>query len=198
MENLKTFVLAFIPIFVAVDAIGVLPIFISLTEHLKRPNKLRVISNSMITAAVVAFIFIVVGKSIFRFLGITVYDFMVAGGALLFIISINDILRAEKTRHLPEHTIGAVPLGMPLIVGPAVLTTSLMMLDTYGITPTLLSVTANIVIAGVIFASSDIIIRIVGKSGTKAFSKVASLFLAAIAVMMVRKGIVHIYLDILK
>jgi multiple antibiotic resistance protein len=187
--NLKIFALAFIPIFVAVDALGVLPLFISFTESLRKTERSRIIKDSMVTAIAVSIIFIFVGKGAFRFLGITVYDFMIAGGALLFILAINDLLRSEKTTRIPDSNLGVVPLGMPLIVGPAVLTTSLMMLDVYGLIPTLVSVVLNISIAGVIFFSANSIIRIIGKGGAKAVSKVASLFLAAIAVMLVRKGI---------
>jgi len=198
MIDLKTLALAFIPVFVAVDAPGVLPLFISFTESIKKPERMRVIRDSLITAIAIALVFIFVGKSAFRFLGISVYDFMVAGGILLFILAIQDLLRAEKVTRIPEQSVGIVPLGMPLIVGPAVLTTSLIMLDTYGLAYTLLSVVLNILIAGVIFASAEVIMKVIGKGGTKAISKVASLFLAAIAVMMVRKGVVHIYLDFLK
>jgi len=194
MIDLRTYALAFIPIFVAVDALGVLPLFISFTEPVKRTSRLKIIRDSVITAAAVAIIFIFVGKSAFRFLGITVYDFMVAGGVLLFILAINDLLRSEKATRAPDQSLGVVPLGMPLIVGPAVLTTSLIMLDTYGLAPTLAAVILNILIAGLIFASADFIMKIMGKGGTKAVSKVASLVLAAIAVMMIRKGIVHICL----
>ncbi len=196
--DLKTFGLAFIPIFVAVDALGVLPFFISFTESLKKAQRVCIIRDSMITAAAIAVVFIFIGKSAFRFLGITVYDFMIAGGLLLFIIAINDLLRVEKIRQSRAQTLGVVPLGMPLIVGPAVLTTSLIMMDTYGLFPTLSSVILNILIAGLIFSLADRIIKLIGKGGTKAVSKVASLVLAAIAVMMMRKGIVHICLDILK
>lgn len=194
----RTLALAFIPIFVAVDALGVLPMFISLTEPVKKSQRTKIIRDSMVTAAVIAIVFIFVGKSIFRFLGITVYDFMVAGGSLLFILSINDLLNPEKARRMPSDTLGAVPLGMPLIVGPAVLTTCLIVMDAYGLAPTLMSVILNILIAGLIFACADFFMRFIGKSGAKAISKIASLFLAAIAVMMVRKGIVHIYLDMVK
>ena len=134
--DFKTFWLAFIPIFVAVDALGVLPLFISLTESMKKADRERVVRDSMITAAAIAIAFIFVGKSVFRFLGISVYDFMIAGGLLLFIIAINDLLRAEKSKSAKGNMLGVVPLGMPLIVGPAVLTTSLIILDTYGLAPT--------------------------------------------------------------
>ncbi|MFH1359711.1 MAG: MarC family protein [Candidatus Omnitrophota bacterium] len=181
--------LAFIPIFVAVDAIGVLPIFISLTQGYQPEEKQKVIRQSLYTAVALAFGFIFLGKIIFRFLGITMSDFMVAGGLILFCIAILDLLRPGKQRRMPPKELGAVPIGTPLIVGPAVLTTSLMIVDQYGVTATLISVLCNIFLAGLIFQMSEKLIKFLGQAGARALSKVTMLLLAAIAVMMIRKGI---------
>ena len=186
---IKTVFLAFIPLFVAVDAIGVLPIFISLTEKMERKERLSVIIKSLATAICLAVFFIFLGKAVFSVLNITVADFMVAGGILLFCIAIIDLLNPIKRRRIPGGELGFVPLGTPLIVGPAVLTTSLLMLDAYGLLPTLISVLTNIILAGVIFWSAAIFIKVLGIAGTRALSKITSLLLAAIAVMMIRKGI---------
>jgi multiple antibiotic resistance protein len=190
MEDfLKNLLLAFIPLFVAVDAAGVLPVFVSLAGDLEARERRRIIIESMVTALCMATAFIFLGRAIFRFLGITVGDFMVAGGLVLLCIAILDVLSAEKGRRKPGELLGAVPLGTPLIAGPAVLTTSLLVLDEYGIAPVLLAVTANILIAGIVFIFSGGLTRILGDAGSKALSKITSLFLAAIAVMMIRKGL---------
>lgn len=189
---IKNLLLAFIPVFVAVDALGVLPIFISFTQGLKKKEKTKIIFQSMLTAICLAVGFIFLGKAIFRLLDITISDFMIAGGAILFSISIIDIVTSGKKRRTPIKEFGFVPLGTPLIVGPAVLTTSFIIIDVYGLFPTLLSVVINVLLAGAIFYFSHALIRIIGESGTKAISKVTSLLLAAIAVMMMRKAILHI------
>ncbi|MBN1531493.1 MAG: MarC family protein [Spirochaetes bacterium] len=186
---LRNLLLAFIPVFVAVDAVGVLPLFVSLTEGMEGREKRRIILQSMITAVCVAAGFIFLGKVIFRFLGITISDFMIAGGAILFCIAIMDIVNPGKRRRLPGSELGAVPLGTPLIVGPGVLTTSLMIIEHYGTIATLASVVANVLLAGLIFSLSGVLIRFLGEAGSKALSKVMNLFLCAIAVMMIRKGL---------
>ena len=129
---MRAFLLSFIPIFVAMDAIGVLPLYIGFTEHLKKSEKRRVVLQSIITAFAVGIAFMLVGKWIFKILGVLVSDFKIAGGAVLFAISLMDLLRYEKPHHLPAETVGAVPIGIPLITGPAVLTTILILLDSYG------------------------------------------------------------------
>ena len=190
MSMINTFILAFIPVFVAVDAIGLVPLFINLTREYTPSEKQRIILQSMSTALILAVGFIFLGKIVFRALGITIGDFMIAGGSILFCIAIIDIIRTEPKKRTPiNHELGAVPLGTPLIVGPAVLTTSLIIIDLYGLAPTLVSVFANVILAGFILKFSDVITRAVGILGLRALSKVISLFLAAIAIMMVRKGI---------
>ncbi|MFH0732154.1 MAG: MarC family protein [Candidatus Omnitrophota bacterium] len=188
----KEIVLAFIPIFVAVDAIGVLPIFVSLTHGVSKKGKVKIIFQSVITALCLAVGFIFLGKAVFRFLNITIGDFMIAGGALLFCIAISDIMSPTEKRRQPINELGAVPIGTPLIVGPAVLTTSLIIIGEYGLAPTLVSVLINILLAGVIFLFSEYIIKLLGVAGTRALSKIMSLLLAAIAVMMIRKGVFNI------
>ena len=186
-----SFWLCFVPLFVAVDALGALPLFVSLTEKLQRPKIRHLIWQSIWTALAVALLFLAIGKWVFRLLGITVADFMVAGGGLLFAISLSDLLTGEKQkRPVDWESLGAVPLGVPFIVGPAVLTTTLLLVSEHGLIPTVSAVLLNIFIAGLVFFLSDSIIRILGKAGTKTISKLASLILAAIAVRMVRKGIV--------
>lgn len=190
---LKNIFLAFIPIFVAVDAVGVLPLFVALTEAVKKKEKARVIFQSMLTAICLAIGFIFLGKAVFKLLGITIGDFMVAGGAILFYIAIRDIMGLGKGSRAYGKELGAVPLGTPLIVGPAVLTTSLIIIEEYGLVATLTSVLVNILLAGLIFSLSDGLIKIFGKGGSRALSKVANLLLAAIAVMMIRKGVIQIF-----
>ena len=183
--------LAFIPIFVAVDPIGVLPIFVGLTQDIDINSKRKIIILSLFTAICLAVGFIFLGKFIFKILGITVGDFMIAGGAILFCISILDLLRPGKQRRIPPQELGAVPIGTPLIVGPAVLTTSLIMIDAHGLFATLIAVLANIFLVGVVFFCSEGLIHILGHGGARVLSKVTSLLLAAIAVMMIRKGILY-------
>ncbi len=187
---LNNIFLAFIPIFVAVDALGVMPIYLSLTEGLNKKKKIEVIFHSAITAMCLAIAFIFLGKAVFKLLSITIGDFMIAGGALLFCIAIIDIIDPTKKRkHIPANELGAVPLGTPLIVGPAVLATSLIIIAEYGLAATLISVFINVLLAALVFYFSGILIRLFGVAGARALSKVTSLLLAAIAVMLIRKGV---------
>jgi len=186
---LKGIFSSFISLFVAVDAVGVLPIFVSLTKDLTDKDRSRVILQSILTGGCLAICFIFVGKAVFNVLGVTVGDFMVAGGAILFSLAIIDLVTATKKRRIPSLECGVVPLGTPLIVGPAVLTTCMLMITEYGIWPTVISAAGNILLAGLILRFSFVLVKFLGDPGTRALSKITSLLLAAIGVMLMRKGL---------
>lgn len=189
---LKNYFLAFVPIFVAVDAIGMLPVFLGLTQGMDEKRRQRLVRESTVTALVVAVAFLVMGKLVFQWLGITINDFLVAGGAILFIISIRDLLSFGKRSAVPDETLGVVPLAVPLIVGPAVLTTSLILLNSFGLGPTLFSVAANILLCGLVLGFAGRLSRLLGEAGSHTLSKIMSLFLGAIGVMLMRIGILDI------
>jgi len=187
---MSEFFLCFVPLFVAVDAVGVLPIFMRLTEGMPRGQVKSVVLQSLWTAIVVALVFLAVGRVVLEWLGITVADFLIAGGTLLLVLSLSDLLLAEKKRRVVEpEGVGAVPLGVPLITGPAVLTTGLALMGNYGAVPTMTATVLNILIAGGVFWFSPTINRLVGRAGSRIISKLASLLLAAIAVKMIRRGV---------
>ena len=150
---------------------------------------MRVLWQSLLTATIVAVVFVFVGKLIFSILGITVADFKIAGGLILLVLAIMDLLKESTEWRVGKETMGIVPIGVPLIVGPAVLTTVIMFTDIHGLVPTLVSLLLNLAIVGILFYNVDKIISFIGKGGAKAVSKVVSLLLAAIAVMMIRQGL---------
>ncbi len=192
MELWNNFLICFIPVMVAMDAPGTLPLFVGMTDGMKKHERNTVVRQSILTALLVTVGFVLVGRAIFRALGILVEDFMIAGGIVLLIIATVDIVRAGEKRAAPGTTLGVVPLGTPIIAGPAVLTTTLVLQGTYGYLPVFLSLAANLAIAWLIFATSNRIIRTVGINGSRAFAKVASLILAAFAVKMVRSGLMKL------
>jgi multiple antibiotic resistance protein len=202
---MNNYLFSIIPIFVAIDIIGIIPVYLTLTDGIPEHIKMRVLRQSVLTAFLVSLTFLAVGKIIFSFLGITMSDFKIAGGIILFAIAINDLIfstQERKSNEVKDETteiqilhnpsIGIVPIGIPLIVGPALLTTILISIDTYGLLPTISSVVINLLIVYTALRYSSYILRITGRSGAKGIAKVVTLLLAAIGVMMVRVGIMEI------
>ncbi len=185
---MNLFLSAFIPLFVAIDIIALIPIFLGLTQGIDPEAKRKLITQAVITASAISLLFLISGDLLFGILGITAGDFKIGGGIILLILSIHDLLfSAEKRR--ASGAIGIVPIGTPLIMGPAGLTTILIINKAYGFGPTLLALLLNMGVVWLGFRFAPAIYRIMGEAGALAFAKVASLFLAGIAIMMIRVGI---------
>lgn len=192
---LGKFLLAFIPIFVAMDVLGVMPLFISMTEGMGIAKRRRLLNLASFTALAVGITFMFAGKALFHFLGITVDDFRIGGGIVLLVLAVRDLIFSEEDSRSPSEElgegIGVVPIGIPLIMGPAVLTTLLIQVDSVGYVFTITALVLNLTILWLAFRHSDVIVRLMGAAGAKGFAKIACLFLAAIAVMMIRQGVAN-------
>jgi len=187
---MRAFLLCFIPLFVAVDTPGNIPLFLGLTEGMSPSARRKVIWQACWTALIISFVFILLGKWIFTFLNITASDFKIAGGLILLFLAVTGIL--PISRHERYEGVGVVPLGIPLMVGPAALTTLLIQADLYPVWWVASALAVNIIISFFAFFYSWRIAKAFGLNGMKAVSKVIHLFLAAIAVMMIRVGLQEI------
>ena len=186
---METFLLAFIPLFVAIDVFGVVPLYLSLTSGLEEPRRKRLCTEATVTAFIISIIFLVAGKLLFSFLGITESDFRVGGGIVLLVLSVYDLLFSGERKPGAGASPGVVPIGIPLTIGPAALTTIIILVDSYGYLITIASLTANLLIVWIVFSQASRISQVFGEAGSRAVAKVAALFLAGIAVMMIRSGI---------
>ncbi|MBP9097087.1 MAG: MarC family protein [Ignavibacteria bacterium] len=194
--NFETFLLAFIPMFVAFDALGIIPMYLGLTETINREEKKKLTLQASFAALIICLAFLFIGNAIFNFLGITVNDFRIAGGLILLIISINDLLfYSSRVRDIKPSDVGIVPLGIPLIAGPGVLTTIMISNNAYGFSYTVTSLVINILLTFLALYYADFATKVLGQAGSKAFAKVASLFLAAIAIMMIRVGLMESFFN---
>ncbi len=183
------FLQAFIPLFVAIDPIGLAALFLGLGQGVLPQQRQRIARQATLTAGGVALLFLFLGSTIFRALGITSSDFQIAGGSILFILAARDLMHsAAEPEKLPVD-FGVVPLGMPLIAGPAMITTLLLLTDTVGVSITLAGLVANLILVVLAFAFSDRLGRAIGTTGLRAISKIISMLLAAIAVAMIRHGL---------
>lgn len=187
---LDRFIQAFIPLFVAIDPIGLAAIFLGLGQGVPPDRRRRIAQQATWTGGAVALLFLFLGRTIFSALGISVGDFQIAGGLILFILAARDLAQSAATE--PEKLtddFGVVPLGMPLIAGPASITTLILLVETVGLAGTLLALVANLGLVILAFVWSGRLGQWIGPTGMRAISKIISLLLAAIAVNMVRRGL---------
>jgi multiple antibiotic resistance protein len=195
VELLRELALTFVPLFFAMDAVGNLPIFLALTQEIERKRRRRAVHLATLTALGIGLGFVAIGKAIFSLLGIEVADFLVAGGIILLILAVRYLITGkivETQDSSATEMVGVVPLGTPLVVGPAVLTTLLLLIGQYRIVIVLSSFILNLVIQWLLFRQADRIVDFLGRTGVNAISKIIMLLLAAIAVKMISQGVLTI------
>ena len=184
----EKFFVAFIPVFVAIDPIGLIALFMGLGPSASPQQRKHQAFLGIVTGLCVAIGFIFLGKIIFSALGITVADFQIAGGLILLILATRELVTFGPADRGGGDEFGIVPLGMPLIAGPALLTALLILIDTVGIVFTLISLLVNLAIVAVALCNADRFSRWMGKQGLRGVSKIIALLLAAIAVSLIRRG----------
>jgi len=185
---IEKFLLAFIPVFVAIDPIGLVAIFMGLGTSASHEHRKRQAFLGLLTGLLVSIGFIFLGKAIFAALGITVADFQIAGGLILLTLAVRELVGFGRVDNDKDNEFGVVPLGMPLLAGPALLTALLILIDSVGLVFTLLSLIANLAIVAIALCNAERFARLMGRQGLRGISKIIALLLAAIAISLIRRG----------
>lgn len=191
VDMFHRFLEVLIPLAVAIDPLGVLPLFVAMTAGLSPRARRRVSMEALGTGFIVCIAFMFLGQAVFRFLMISDTDFRIAGGIILLVLAILDLLIMGRPAVHVEEIDGIVPLGMPLIAGPAAMTTLLVLVGNpeLGYTWTLIGLLATFALLAAALLAANKIVALVGMNALKAMSKLVMILLAAIAVNFIRTGI---------
>jgi multiple antibiotic resistance protein len=185
-----------IALFVVIDPIGNVPLFIALTSKMNKNQKKKTSKVAIITAASLLSIFAVGGTRILSIFGINIFSFMIAGGILLFILSI-ELLTHGSWRFAIGDAVedtGAVPIAFPLLVGPGAITSVIISFETSGLIVTILSIAIVISVTYLTLFLVNPIYRILGSRGSMIVTRVFAILIAAIGVQYVLQGLTHIRL----
>jgi multiple antibiotic resistance protein len=184
-----------VSLFVVVNPIGKVPLLITLTQKMEKQNKKLVSKNAIITTAVLLTVFAVAGIQLLSIFGISIFSFMIAGGILLFIISIEFLTHGEwRYGHSSvSGDSGIVPLAFPLLAGPGAITTVIISLQAYGWMVSIISIVFVVILTYLIFHLQNPISRILGRRGSVVTTRVFAIFLAAIAVQYIVEGLRQLF-----
>jgi multiple antibiotic resistance protein len=183
------FVQVFFAVFGIMDPVGNTPIFISLTGKMDQAGRRKLATGAVMRAGLILAIFVFLGNAVLDAFHISMESFRIAGGIILVLLGLQIIFGLGLENERPgaeENDISVVPLAMPLIAGPGMITTSVILSKEYGFILTLLGIAANLLLTKLFFDRSQIIVRFLGTKGSLAFAKVLGLILVAIGVEFVR------------
>jgi multiple antibiotic resistance protein len=184
-----------VSLYVVVNPIGKIPLLITLTQKMEKQNKKLVSKNAIITTAVLLTVFAVAGIQLLSIFGISIFSFMIAGGVLLFIISIEFLTHGEwrYSGSSLSGDSGIVPLAFPLLAGPGAITTVIISLQAYGWIVSIISIVFVVLLTYLVLHLQNPISRILGRRGSIITTRVFAIFLAAIAVQYIVEGLRHLF-----
>ena len=191
-----------VTLFVILDPIGLIPFYQSLTREISPAQRREVARRCVLISMVLLLIFAYLGQAILSLLGINIYDFEIAGGALLLVFAIRDALSNEPlgaTESLAAaersgfERIAVIPLATPLLAGPGSLTTSILLANaSYGYLIAGVAIVVDSLLAFVAIRSSDHLTKFVGPSGLMIVGKVLDILMTAIAVSYLVRGVLGV------
>jgi multiple antibiotic resistance protein len=192
---------ALVSILFVIDPVAAVPAYLAMTEGDSAEKRRRTAWKASLAAAIVLALFAAAGKAMFRFLGLTMPAFQIAGGAILFLVAL-DMLQAQRpTKEQPEEIsegrtkddIALTPLAIPMLAGPASLSTvATLMSQAKDVTEAAVvyaSIVVAAVVTGVTLQLAAPLNRLLGKTGIHVLTRVFGLLLAAIAVQFVLNGL---------
>ena len=183
-----------IALFVVIDPIGNIPLFIAFTKKLQKAEHKTVSKTAILTAAALLLLFGMAGTQILQLFGITIFSFMIAGGTLLFIIAIELLTYGEwRFAGGVKEEVGVVPLAFPLLAGPGSITAVIISYQTSGFFITFSSIIIVMAITYVILRMVNPIYKVLGNRGSMIVSRVFAVIIAAIAVEYIVEGIKNLF-----
>ncbi len=205
MNDLNFFIYSFIALFVIVDPIMNIPIFIAILEGFSREEFKKTVKRACIVGMLVLIVFTFFGVYIFKYLNIEMASFRIAGGILLLIISLEMLFgRKTKTEYSPEvvaekrEELAVTPLAIPLLTGPGAITTGIVLYGTAKSILDKLELFAAVVLvytlSYIILSNAHRLFDILGSTGTIVIVRIMGLLLAAISVQFIVDGIRELFL----
>ena len=180
---------ATVALFIIVDPVGLVPVFSGMTKDLPKPEKKRMFRNIVYTGSALLLLFALAGQQLLLLFGISLQSFMIAGGMLLLLLSVEILLRGERVQKTPGEDVGIVPIAFPLLVGPGAITTTMISIQSYGLEVAIPSILIVMFLTWVVLRLTDRINRLLGRTGSAVVARVMAVFIAAIAIQFIIDGI---------
>lgn len=192
IDFLYTLAKAVIALFIIVDPFGNIPIFVGLTENVTNTQRKKIYDTAVLVGVLLLLVFAFTGNVILTIFGLSIYSFYVAGGILLLIIAIRILISGSMHENVESpETLGAVPIAIPLLVGPGAITTTILDIQIYQIPITVLAVLIVLGITWVILRFINQVYKFLGKTGSLVIARVMALLIAAIAIQYIMTGVTH-------
>lgn len=196
----------FLGLVAAVNPIGIIPVFVSLTGHMTPEEKSKTAQTANIAVGVILIVSLLCGQLLLDMFTISLDSFRIAGGLLLMSIAFSMMSgklgedkqnKQERTESISREQIGVVPLAMPLMAGPGAISSTIVygsryptLIETVGIIAT---IAAFCFCSWLLFRSAPLIVRFLGQTGINVITRIMGLILAALGVEFIANGVRNLF-----
>lgn len=200
----EIFIQSFVIYFVVVDPLGVAPIFLSLTQSQSKKEKIQTSLEGVLIATVILITFSLIGNLILTYLNISLPAFRIAGGIILFIISLEMLFNKRQQRKETivsdaNDKVSIFPLAIPILSGPAAITSVIVIVSDIG--DNLFNQLINMLALVSVMVLTLIVFLLISKSGDfinkkiiNVFSRVIAIILAGLSIQYIMDGILELFL----
>lgn len=204
--ELAIFLQFFLGLVAAVNPVGIMPIFVSLTGHMTQEEKHKTAATANIAVAVILIVSLLAGQLLLDMFSISLDSFRVAGGLLLLSIAFSMMSgklgedkqnKQEKSEYISREQIGVVPLAMPLMAGPGAISSTIVygsrypsLFDTVGIAITIIVFS---LCSWMLFRSAPYIVRLLGQTGINVITRIMGLILGALGIEFIANGLRNLF-----
>jgi multiple antibiotic resistance protein len=177
-------------LFIAMDTIGNIPVFVVLTRKMPKSKRKKNVTTALLIASGLLILFLLFGNYVLKFFSIGIDDFKIAGGVVLGILGLRLVMNLRMLEERAEKYQNAlVPMATPLVTGPATITTLIINTSSYGLLISAIAAAANLLFTWIVLRRTDYFFRLLGRQGADVLSKIFGLILVAIAIGYIRGGI---------
>ncbi|SON50051.1 YchE family NAAT transporter [Vibrio tapetis] len=196
----------FLGLVAAVNPVGIMPVFVSLTNHMSPEEKIKTATTANIGVSVILIVSLIAGQALLDMFSISLDSFRVAGGLLLMSIAFSMMSgkigedkqnKQEQTEHISREQIGIVPLAMPLMAGPGAISSVIVFGSRYPTWFDTFAIAITVIVfsfcSWLLFRSAPLIVRFLGQTGINVITRIMGLILAALGIEFIANGVRNLF-----
>ncbi|CAH0533864.1 hypothetical protein VST7929_01740 [Vibrio stylophorae] len=200
--DLAIFLQFFVGLVALVNPVGIMPVFVSLTNNMSPQDRARTAYVANLAVAIILIVSMLAGQMLLDMFSISLDSFRVAGGLLLLSVAFSMMggklgddkqNKQEQSESISREQVGVVPIAMPLMAGPAAISSTIVYAGRYPEPLSLLGFSITVVIFAVgcwlLFRSAPLIVRMLGQTGINVITRIMGLILAALGIEFIATGL---------
>ncbi|KJY85201.1 hypothetical protein TW81_00960 [Vibrio galatheae] len=204
--EIAIFLQFFLGLVAAVNPVGIMPVFVSLTGHMTQEEKNKTAITANLAVAIILVVSLLAGQMLLDMFSISLDSFRVAGGLLLLSIAFSMMSgklgedkqnKQERSEYVSREQIGVVPLAMPLMAGPGAISSTIVYGSRYPGAFDTVGIIATIVVFALctwlLFRSAPLIVRFLGQTGINVITRIMGLILGALGIEFIANGLRNLF-----